>query len=140
MIILSKMQVAVLFGGVSSEHEVSRVSAGYVVRELDRALYTVHTVGITKDGRWLYYTGDDALLRECAEYLYALGELFDDRVDEFGRLLFNDERLTGKPVFLDWQTADLPETEQGVSALLRIAVVYDIPIATNKATADCLLK
>lgn len=59
MIILSKMQVAVLFGGVSSEHEVSRVSAGYVVRELDRALYTVHTVGITKDGRWLYYTGDD---------------------------------------------------------------------------------
>ena len=33
---MEKMNVAVLFGGVSSEHEVSRVSAGYVVRELDR--------------------------------------------------------------------------------------------------------
>ena len=27
-----------------------------------------------------------------------------------------------------------------VKALLRIAVVYDVPIATNQATADCLLK
>lgn len=27
-----------------------------------------------------------------------------------------------------------------VRALLRIAVVYDVPIATNKSTADCLLK
>lgn len=82
--------------------------------------YTIWFVAILHE--YFYYTGDDAFLRECAEYLYALGELFDDRVDEFGRLLFNDERLTGKPVFLDWQTADLPETEQGVSALLRIAV------------------
>ncbi len=82
--------------------------------------YTIWFVAILHE--YFYYTGDDAFLRECAEYLYALGELFDDRVDEFGRLLFNDERLTGKPVFLDWQTADLPETEQGVSALLRIVV------------------
>ena len=82
--------------------------------------YTIWFVAILHE--YFYYTGDDAFLRECAEYLYALGELFDDRVDERGRLLFNDERQTGKPVFLDWQTVDLPETEQGVSALLRIAV------------------
>ena len=54
---MEKMNVAVLFGGVSSEHEVSRVSAGYVVRELDREKYTVYTVGITKDGRWLLFSG-----------------------------------------------------------------------------------
>lgn len=46
--------VVVLFGGMSSEHEVSRVSAGTFVTNLDRSKYEVLTVGITKDGRWLY--------------------------------------------------------------------------------------
>ena len=82
--------------------------------------YTIWFVIILHE--YFFYTGDDAFLRECVDYLRALGALFDDRVDERGRLLFNDERQTGKPVFLDWQTADLPETEQGVRALLRIAV------------------
>ena len=45
--------VVVLFGGMSSEHEVSRVSAGTFVDNLDRARYEVLTVGITREGRWL---------------------------------------------------------------------------------------
>ena len=49
-----KMSVVVLFGGMSSEHEVSRVSAGTFVDNLDRSRYEVITVGITKEGRWLY--------------------------------------------------------------------------------------
>ena len=49
-----KMCVVVLFGGMSSEHEVSRVSAGTVVTNMDRSKYEVMTIGITKAGRWLY--------------------------------------------------------------------------------------
>ena len=49
-----KLCVVVLFGGMSSEHEVSRVSAGTFVDNIDRARYEVLTVGITKEGRWLY--------------------------------------------------------------------------------------
>ena len=49
-----KMCVVVLFGGMSSEHEVSRVSAGTVVTNMDRSKYEVMTIGITKEGRWLY--------------------------------------------------------------------------------------
>ena len=49
-----KMCVVVLFGGMSSEHEVSCVSASTVVSNLDRARYEVMTIGITKEGRWLY--------------------------------------------------------------------------------------
>ena len=45
---------AVLFGGLSSEHEVSCVSASTVVSNLDPARYEVIAVGITKEGRWLY--------------------------------------------------------------------------------------
>ena len=51
------MCVVVLFGGMSSEHEVSRVSAGTFVRNLDRTKYEVLTVGITKEGRWLMTQG-----------------------------------------------------------------------------------
>ncbi len=49
-----KMCVVVLFGGMSSEHEVSRVSAGTVVTNMDRSKYEVMTIGITKAGRWFY--------------------------------------------------------------------------------------
>ena len=49
-----KMCVALLFGGMSSEHEVSCVSVGNFVNNIDRSKYEVLTVGITKEGRWLY--------------------------------------------------------------------------------------
>ncbi len=49
-----KMCVVLLFGGMSSEHEVSRVSVGNFVNNIDRDKYEVLTVGITKEGRWLY--------------------------------------------------------------------------------------
>lgn len=48
-----KKNVAVIFGGRSSEHEVSCVSAATVIRSLDTEKYNVILVGITKDGRWL---------------------------------------------------------------------------------------
>lgn len=50
----NKMCVALLFGGMSSEHEVSCVSVGNFVRNIDRSKYEVLTVGITKEGHWLY--------------------------------------------------------------------------------------
>ena len=54
---MNKLNVALLFGGVSSEHEVSRVSASTIARALKPSSYHLYTVGITKDGRWLYYSG-----------------------------------------------------------------------------------
>lgn len=48
-----KKNIAVIFGGRSSEHEVSCVSAATVIRSLDEEKYNVILVGITKDGRWL---------------------------------------------------------------------------------------
>lgn len=48
-----KKTVAVLFGGRSSEHEVSCVSAASVAEGIDTELYDILLIGITKDGRWL---------------------------------------------------------------------------------------
>ncbi len=46
------LNVAVLFGGRSGEHEVSKCSAASVYSHLDRAKYKVTAVGIDRDGRW----------------------------------------------------------------------------------------
>lgn len=46
------MNVAVLYGGRSGEHDVSCCSAASVVRSLDKAKYAVTAIGISKDGRW----------------------------------------------------------------------------------------
>jgi D-alanine-D-alanine ligase len=54
---MSKKVIAVLFGGQSSEHEVSKVSAASVISKINKEKYTVIPVYITKDGRWLLYDG-----------------------------------------------------------------------------------
>lgn len=59
-----KKTVAVLFGGVSSEHEVSLKSATSVLKNMDREKYDVLPVGITRDGRWYRYDGDLALIAD----------------------------------------------------------------------------
>ncbi|MFD4832780.1 D-alanine--D-alanine ligase family protein [Streptomyces uncialis] len=49
---LRKPRVAVVFGGRSSEHGISVVTAGAVMRAIDRTKYDVLPIGITQDGRW----------------------------------------------------------------------------------------
>ncbi|QES48034.1 D-alanine--D-alanine ligase A [Streptomyces venezuelae] len=45
-------RVAVVFGGRSSEHAISVVTAGAVLRSIDRSKYEVLPIGITPEGRW----------------------------------------------------------------------------------------
>ncbi len=52
--------VAVLFGGRSSEHEISCVTAGGIMDVVDRSAYTVVPVGITKDGAFTLQSDDPA--------------------------------------------------------------------------------
>ncbi len=44
--------MAVVFGGRSSEHGISVVTAGAVLKAIDRTKYDVLPIGITRDGRW----------------------------------------------------------------------------------------
>jgi D-alanine-D-alanine ligase len=52
-----KTRVAVLYGGRSSEHEVSLNSATNVIQNLDRSRYDVVPIGIDKQGSW--FLGQD---------------------------------------------------------------------------------
>ena len=58
-----KIRVAVVFGGRSTEHAVSCVSAGSVLAYLDRERFEVVPVGITGDGAWVLGSGDPAALQ-----------------------------------------------------------------------------
>jgi len=53
-----RIRVAVVFGGRSSEHAISCVSAGSVLRALDRDRYDVVPIGLTPDGRWVLEDDD----------------------------------------------------------------------------------
>ena len=52
-----KKTVCVIFGGASSEYEVSLMSSASIIRNLDTEKFDILTLGITKDGRWLLYSG-----------------------------------------------------------------------------------
>jgi D-alanine-D-alanine ligase len=54
--------VAVVFGGRSSEHAISCVSAGSILTALDPDEYEVVPVGITREGRWVLAAGDPSRL------------------------------------------------------------------------------
>ena len=53
-----RRRIAVVFGGRSTEHQVSCVSAGSVLRALDRDRYDVVPIGIARDGRWVLAPDD----------------------------------------------------------------------------------
>ncbi len=50
--------IAVIFGGKSSEYEISLLSASFVIENIDRSKYNVICLGISKNGEWILYTGD----------------------------------------------------------------------------------
>ena len=58
-----KPRVAVVFGGRSSEHAISCVTAGSVLQAIDRETYDVIPIGIATDGRWVLESGDTDRLR-----------------------------------------------------------------------------
>lgn len=56
---MNKLNVCVLFGGVSPEHDVSLRSAESVLNNMDQEKYNIYPVGITKEGQWILFGGDD---------------------------------------------------------------------------------
>jgi D-alanine-D-alanine ligase len=60
---IAKIQVGILFGGRSGEHEVSLLSAASVLNAIDKTKYEVVPIGITKDGRWLTAEHAERLLK-----------------------------------------------------------------------------
>lgn len=55
---MTKLNVAVIFGGYSSEHEISKESANTIISNICRTKYNVIPIYITSNGNWLLYDGN----------------------------------------------------------------------------------
>lgn len=53
---MSKIKLAVVFGGMSTEHDVSIVSGTSVIKNLNKEKYDIHPIYIGKTGHWYTYT------------------------------------------------------------------------------------
>ena len=70
---MAKLNVCVLFGGISPEHEVSLRSAESVLNNMDPEKYNIFPVGITKEGSWHLFAGVDYSLLPKGEWLDQTG-------------------------------------------------------------------
>lgn len=61
---MRKINVGLLCGGKSTEHEVSLQSAKNVIEAIDNEKYTITLIGIDKQGAWHIYDQDDFLVNE----------------------------------------------------------------------------
>ena len=82
--IMNKINVCVLFGGVSSEHEVSLVSATTIVKSIDKDKYNIHKIGITKTGEWRYFDDEADKIVE-----------FDKNADNYKKAIISPDREDG---------------------------------------------
>lgn len=55
---MHKKRIAVIFGGNSTEYEVSLQSAAAVLEHINNDKFEVVPIGITRDGDWYHYTGE----------------------------------------------------------------------------------
>lgn len=61
---MEKINLGIVFGGKSSEYEVSLLSAVSVLNNINASRYNIIKIGITKQGRMYYYTGDTASIAD----------------------------------------------------------------------------
>lgn len=52
---MKRLKIGVIFGGISSEHDVSKVSGTSVIKNLNKEKYDIISIYIDKDGKWYTY-------------------------------------------------------------------------------------
>lgn len=58
---MDKKKVAVIFGGESSEHEISCISVRTIINNINREIYDIRIIGITEEGNWLLVDSEEEI-------------------------------------------------------------------------------
>lgn len=75
---MKKIKLGVIFGGMSTENEVSVKSAMSIINNIDKEKYEIFKIYITKDGEWEAFLGDgeNKRIENVMEYLRGLDVAF----------------------------------------------------------------
>ena len=83
---MNRKKIAVIFGGHSTEYEVSLQSAAAVLEHINREKFEVFPIGITRAGSWYHYTGEYSRI--------SAGSWCDDAA-QLNPVVFSQDRSTG---------------------------------------------
>ena len=136
---MNKLNVCVLFGGMSPEHAVSLRSAESVLNNLDREKYEIFPVGITKEGKWYLFGSQDYSMlpggrwEECPENL----PVAISPVRGHGLLCFTKDGVQRQPLDVVFPVLHGENGEDGaMQGLLQIAgIAYVGPHVSASAVA-----
>jgi D-alanine-D-alanine ligase len=59
---MTKLNLGIIFGGKSAEHEISLISAKNIIDNADKNKYEIYPIGINKNGEFLLFSGNDYIL------------------------------------------------------------------------------
>ena len=68
---MNRKKIGILFGGSSSEYEISLKSAYGIISHIDRKRYEPVLLGITREGTWFLYQGDIERIKDGSWYRQA---------------------------------------------------------------------
>ena len=136
---MSKLNVCVLFGGMSPEHEVSLRSAEFVLNCLDPEKYNIYPVGITKEGQWILFGSNDYSMLPSGQWL----ECAENRpaaispVRGQGLLRFEDDHVVPEQIDVVFPVLHGENGEDGtVQGLLQLAgIAYVGPHVSASAVS-----
>lgn len=93
------MNIAILFGGKSAEHEVSCLSAYSIYQNIDRKRFSPILIGVTKKGKFKYYNADIQHLLDATWEDYAESANVDLIGSEDGPMIFSEKSIKIDCVF-----------------------------------------
>lgn len=101
---MKKRTLCLIFGGKSKEYAVSLRSCACILKHIDREKFELHKIGITENGEWYLFSGDEALI-------------------ESGEWIYNKEKY---PVFLSPNTGELIYERNGRKISLKPDIAFPI--------------
>lgn len=95
---MSKKVVAVLFGGQSSEHEISKKSAFTIISNLSKDKYSVLPIYISKEGQWKIYDGPIENICNTEWEVYSINAIISPDVSHKGIIRIVGDKIKIMPI------------------------------------------
>lgn len=135
---MRKINVGIIFGGKSGEHEVSLQSSYNVIKSIDRNKFDVTLIGISREGRWSIYSGDAEKIKNDI--------WFEDKANKWDFSFWKDEDFSSVDILFPVLHGTFGEdgTIQGLFEILAKPYVgcgvLSSSVAMDKCTAKVLFR